>query len=103
MLPKEIYTSKPYLTLMEFAVARVSSKGQIVIPAALRKGIRKGDEFLLVHEDGTLFLKSMRNVAKDLRDELRFAHRIEKAWQEHDKGAFVKRPAKDFLRDLRAC
>jgi AbrB family looped-hinge helix DNA binding protein len=103
MDPKEIYTSKSCLTYMEFAIARVSTKGQIVIPAALRKGIRKGDEFLLVQENGTFFLKSMRTLAKDLRDDLRFAAEIEKAWQEHTKGAFVKRPAKDFLRELRAC
>lgn len=42
---KGINTSKPHLTLvmdMEFAIAKVSTKGQIVIPNALRKGIEKG-------------------------------------------------------------
>jgi len=44
---------------METAVIRVSSKGQIVIPASWRKrmGIREGEELLVIGEGDVLMLK----------------------------------------------
>ena len=61
------------------ATTRLSSKGQIVIPEAIRRrmGLEPGTEFVVVGEDGTVVLKvieapSMREfdeiVAKARRD-----------------------------------
>jgi AbrB family looped-hinge helix DNA binding protein len=46
---------------METAVIRVSSKGQIVIPASWRKrmGIREGEELLVIGEGDVLMLKKV--------------------------------------------
>lgn len=50
-----------YISLikMESTIIRVSSKGQIVIPAFLRKfmNIKEGDEFEVFGEDGTIVLR----------------------------------------------
>ena len=88
---------------MEFAIAKVSTKGQIVIPNPLRKNIQTGDQFLIVKDNNRMILKNFKDMAKDLRDDLVFAERVEKAWQDYDKGKFVTKSKDDFLKELRAC
>ncbi len=88
---------------MEFAIAKVSTKGQIVIPNPLRKNIQTGDEFLIVKDDSRIILKNIKDVAHDLKDDLVFAERVEKAWQDYDKGKFVTKSKDDFLKELKAC
>ena len=88
---------------MEYAIAKVSTKGQIVIPSTMRTDIHTGDEFLMVKEEGRIVLKNMKELAADLKDDLVFAERVEKAWQEYDAGKFERKSKDDFLKALRAC
>ena len=88
---------------MEFAIAKVSTKGQIVIPSSLRGNIANGDEFLMIKDEGRIVLKSMKNIASDLRDDIRFAQRVEAAWKEYDKGKFITKSKEDFLKELSKC
>ena len=80
----------------------MSTKGQIVIPSSLRKNINTGDEFLVVKDDERIILKSMSSLASDLRDDLVFAERVEKAWQDYDKGKFKTKTKKEFLKELKS-
>lgn len=50
---------------MEVELVRMSEKGQIVIPASLRKdmGIKKSDQFLIFGENGTVILKKIEKPA----------------------------------------
>jgi AbrB family looped-hinge helix DNA binding protein len=86
---------------MEFAIAKVSTKGQIVIPSELRTGIKKGDEFLMVKDNGRIILKSVESLAADLKDDLIFSERVEKAWERYDKGEFKTISEEDFLKELK--
>ena len=88
---------------MEYAIAKVSTKGQIVIPSSLREDICSGDEFLMVKTEGRIILKSMKSLASSLKDDLIFAERVEQAWKDHEKGKFEKKSKKDFLKELHAC
>jgi AbrB family looped-hinge helix DNA binding protein len=88
---------------MEYAIAKVSTKGQIVIPRNMRKDIKHGDEFLVVREGGRLLLKSMSTLTADLKEDLIFAERVEQAWQDYDKGKFKKKSREDFLKELVSC
>ncbi len=88
---------------MEYAITKVSTKGQIVIPSSLRDDVEAGDEFLMIKDNGRIILKSMKSLASSVRDDLAFAKEVEKAWQEYDKGKFVKKSKESFLRELRAC
>ncbi len=88
---------------MKFAIAKVSTKGQIVIPSPLRKDIHSGDEFLIVEDKGKLIMKNVKDLAEDLKEDLVFAERVEKAWQDHDKGKFERKTKDDFLKELHAC
>ena len=89
--------------MMDYAIAKMSTKGQIVIPSGLRADIHAGEEFLIIKDNDRIILKSMDGVAEDLKEDLIFAERVEKTWQEYDKGKFVKKSKKDFLEALRAC
>ncbi|HLA50437.1 MAG TPA: AbrB/MazE/SpoVT family DNA-binding domain-containing protein [Thermodesulfovibrionia bacterium] len=88
---------------MEYAIAKVSTKGQIVIPNSLRREIQTGDEFLIVKDEKRIILKNVKDMAKDLKEDLVFAKRVEKAWQDYDKGKFVTKSKDAFLKELRAC
>lgn len=88
---------------MEYAIAKVSTKGQIVIPTSLREDIKTGEEFLMIKDKGRIILKSMKALASNLRDDLAFAEEVEKAWQEYDNGKFQRKSKEAFLKELRSC
>jgi AbrB family looped-hinge helix DNA binding protein len=58
---------------METAIVKVSSKGQVVIPAVLRRaiGLATGDEMYAVGNEDTLILKKIQK--KDLEREFEAA------------------------------
>ena len=89
--------------IMEFAIAKISTKGQIVIPSTLRGNIKVGDEFLIIKDENRIVLKNIKDIAKDLKEDLVFARRVEKAWQDYDKGKFTSKSKDDFLKELKAC
>ena len=82
------------------AITKVSSKGQIVIPSNMRKDIGVGDQFLIIKEDNKFIMKKINELVKDLKQELVFAQRVEKAWNRYEKGKFKSMSAKKFLEEL---
>lgn len=42
---------------MEIEITRLSSKGQIVIPHGMRKGLKEGDRMIIVKKDDEIILK----------------------------------------------
>jgi AbrB family looped-hinge helix DNA binding protein len=88
---------------MDFAIAKVSTKGQIVIPSSLRNNINVGDEFLIVKDDERIVLKNMKGVASDLKEDFLFAEKVDKAWNDYDKGKFMTKSKEDFLKELKLC
>ncbi|MEA2055848.1 MAG: AbrB/MazE/SpoVT family DNA-binding domain-containing protein, partial [Candidatus Thermoplasmatota archaeon] len=66
---------------MEVAITKISSKGQIVIPSNMRKDIVVGEEFLIIKEGDKLIMKKISELTKQLKEELLFAKRVEKAWK----------------------
>ena len=88
---------------MEFAIATMSTKGQIVIPRDLRKDCKAGDDFLVVKDKGRIILKKMEKIAKELKEDLKFAVKVEKAWQDYEKGKFKTKSREAFLKELDAC
>ena len=95
--------SKIYLTfgeIMEIALTKVSSKGQIVIPAELREDLKEGEQLIIIKNDHNFILKKASTMDKNLKEDLEFAKRTEKAWERYEKGEFKSSTAKDFLSDL---
>ena len=85
---------------MDVAITKMSSKGQIVIPAEMRKGFQEGDKFLLIQTDEQLIMKKASKLDKALKDDLEFARRTEEAWKRYERGEFKSQSVEDFLKDL---
>ncbi|MCK4348096.1 MAG: AbrB/MazE/SpoVT family DNA-binding domain-containing protein [Thermoplasmatales archaeon] len=88
---------------MEAAIAKMSSKGQIVIPSNMRKDIEIGEEFLIIKDQNRLILKKITKVTEKLKEDLMFAKRVEKAWKDYEKGKFKSTSADKFLEKLEKC
>ena len=73
---------------MEIGITRMSSKGQVVIPKKMRKGIKVGETFVVIKNKGQLILKKTKDTK--LLEDLEFARRTEKAYQQFKQGKFRK-------------
>ena len=86
--------------MVEVAITKLSSKGQIVIPSHLRKDFKIGEELLILKKDNQVILQRMKNIDKKFKEELKFALRTEKALTKYEKGEFKQKSAKEFLEEL---
>ena len=85
---------------MDVAITKMSSKGQIVIPAEMRQEIHEGEKLIIIKNDKQLILKKVKDLEKNLADDLIFAKRTEEAWKRYEKGEFKSMGSKDFLKEL---
>ena len=51
----------------------------------------------------TLSTQDIVDLAKDLKQEIEFAQRLEKAWTSYEKGKFKTKSAEKFLEELDKC
>ncbi len=86
--------------MVEIETATISSKGQIVIPASMRKGIKEGDRFLIIKNDSNFLLKKADDLDEKFKDDLEFARRTEEAYKRHEAGDFIQMSSKEFLKEL---
>ncbi len=88
---------------MDVALAKMSSKGQIVIPSNLRHNLDNGEEFLIIKEKDTIIIKKVKSLTNKFREDLDFAKKIDAAWESYDKGEFKTTKADKFLKELEKC
>jgi AbrB family looped-hinge helix DNA binding protein len=88
---------------MDIAITKISSKGQIVIPAHLRKGISVGDELLIIRDHDRLIMKKVNELTKQFKEDLKFVERVERAWNAYEKTKFKSLSADKFLEELEKC
>jgi len=84
----------------KISITRMSSKGQIVIPADMREGIEEGDKLVIIRNKNQIILKKEKDFSKNLEEDLEFARRTEEAWERYDKGEFISMDSEDFLKEL---
>lgn len=83
------------------ATTSISSKGQVVIPQAIREelGITAGDSFVVQARDDVIVLRKLDELPPKALKTLEI---IEKAWKEYEEGNFTRhRDAEDALKALR--
>lgn len=85
---------------MEIAITKMSSKGQVVIPADMRKDIPEGDKLVIIQNKDQLIMKKVSKLEKNLIEDLEFARRTEEAWKSYKRGEFKSMNDKDFLIEL---
>lgn len=86
---------------MNVGITKISSKGQVVIPQEMRKKFKQGEKLLIIEENGQLILKSTKTLRKNLEEDIEFAKRTEKAWQEMDKGNYIEMDFDEFLEEAK--
>ncbi len=86
--------------MVEIETATISSKGQIVIPANMRKGIKEGDKFLIIKDNSSFLLKKADDLDENFKEDLQFARRTEDAYKRHERGDFKTLSVDKFLEEL---
>ena len=86
---------------MEIAITKISSKGQIVIPAEMRKDIQEGEKLIIIKKDSQIIMKKANELEKNLIEDLEFARRTEEAWKRIEKGKGIKMDFDDFIEEMK--
>jgi len=86
---------------MDVAITKMSSKGQIVIPSEMRKGIDKGEKLLLIQNNKQIIMKKASELDKNVADDIEFARRTEEAWKKIETGKGIKMDFDDFVNEMK--
>ena len=86
--------------MVEIETTTISSKGQIVIPANMRKDLKEGDKFLIIKDKSSFLLKKADDLDEKFKEDLEFTRRTEEAWKRHDKGEFTRMSFNDFINEM---
>ncbi len=82
------------------AITKMSSKGQIVIPAEMRECIAEGEKLVIISNGHQLIIEKIKDLSKSLKEDLIFAKKTEEAWKRYDKGEFKKMSFEEFSKEL---
>ena len=85
---------------MDVAITKMSSKGQVVIPAEMREDIPEGEKMVIIKNNNQYIMKKASDLDRNLKEDLIFARRTEEAFKRYEKGEFKSMDAKDFLKAL---
>ena len=79
-------------------VTKLSTKGQIVIPEEIRKGISTGTSFAVSRKDNLIILKQIENLSPEEQEEI---EEINKIWKEIDSGECESYEAEEFFKRMK--
>jgi AbrB family looped-hinge helix DNA binding protein len=85
---------------MDVAITRMSSKGQIVIPASMRTDLPEGERILLIKDGERIILKRLTDLEPALQDDILFAEKTEEAFEEYKKGTFIRKKESEFIDEI---
>lgn len=86
--------------MTNISITRMSSKGQIVIPAEMRKGIKEGEKLVIIENKGKLILKKASKVDENFQEDLEFARRTEEAWKRIEAGQYISMDSEDLFEEM---
>ncbi len=86
--------------MTDYALTKISSKGQIVIPTELRNDIEIGEKLLVIKGDKQFIIKRAKDLDKHFQDDLEFAKRTDMALKRYEKGLFKEKSGDKFLEEL---
>ena len=86
---------------MDIAITKISSKGQVVIPVEMRKGLHEGDKLLIIQNDKQLIMKKASDLDKNVAEDIEFAKKTEKAWKRIEAGKGIKMDFDNFVEDMK--
>lgn len=80
-------------------ITKLSTKGQIVIPDAIRKNFEVGTAFNVIKQNDLIVLKPLSGLSKDEEKEL---IELEKIWKDIDSGKGIVMNESDFIKEMNA-
>jgi AbrB family looped-hinge helix DNA binding protein len=87
--------------LMDIAITKMSSKGQIVIPQEMRGAFKEGDKIVIMQNGDHIIMKKADKFSKQLEEDLIFAKRTEAAWKNYEQGKFKTMEFDDFIKEVK--
>jgi len=86
---------------MDVAITRMSSKGQVVIPAEMREGIDEGDKLIVIRNEDQIIMKKADKLSRNLEEDLEFAKRTDDALKRIESGKGTKMDFDDFVKEMK--
>ena len=87
---------------MDVAITKMSSKGQVVIPASMRTDLPEGERLLIIRDGERIILKPLTEIEPAVREDLLFAEKTEQALGEYSRGSFQKKNADAFIDEMKS-
>ena len=81
-------------------IIKMSSKGQIVIPIDMRKGIKEGEKLFIIQNEGKLIIKKASESNKNFQEDLEFARRTEEAYKRIETGEYISVDSKNLTKEM---
>jgi len=79
-------------------ITKLSTKGQVVIPESLRKGLQTGTPFMVSRQKDLIILKEVKDLTKDEMEEIK---ELDKIWKEIDSGKCESYAEDEFFKKLK--
>ena len=86
---------------MNVAITKMSSKGQVVIPAEMREDINEGDKLLIIQNGDQLIMKKASKLDSNLKEDLEFAKKTDDAWKRIEAGKGIKMNFDNFVDEMK--
>ena len=88
------------IDVIDIAITKLSSKGQIVIPSKMRDNFSVGEKLVIIKSGERLILKKASDLDKNFEEDLAFAKRTEEAIKRYEKGSYKEMDSRDFAEEL---
>ncbi len=88
------------IDVIDVAITKLSSKGQIVIPLKMRDNFSVGEKFVIIKSGERLILKKASDLDKNVEEDITVAKRTEEAIKRYEKGIYKEMDSEDFAEEL---
>ncbi len=78
-------------------ITKLSTKGQVVIPEAIRQHLAVGTAFAVFRKNNIIILKEIEGLTNDEQEEFKELNNI---WKDIDAGKGVTKSRNEFLREM---
>ena len=79
-------------------ITKLSTKGQVVIPEGVRKGIEVGTPFIVTKKDDLIILKKVKGLTEKEKKEM---EELNKIWKDIDAGKGITMSKQEFLKEMK--
>ena len=83
--------------MIDVGITRMSTKGQIVIPAEMRGEFNVGEKLVIIKTDEQMIIKKASRLSKNLEEDVEFAKKTEEALKRYEAGEFAEMDFDEFM------